>query len=293
VGNIASTRLYPLLLLLLLLVAAAPRAETQRGLLWRVETGEGAVSYLFGTIHSEDPRVLALPKPVSRAFDSASTLVLEMDLGAKDALAAGQAMMLPEGQDLQGLLGAELYRQSVSAMAARGYPEQVVDRLQPWAIVMTLSMPQPKTGLFLDYVLYLQAVEQGKPVVGLEQMGEQLGVFTSLSLQEQKTLLRDTLRDYRSFPQLFEQLLSAYLQRDLQALARLSEQQNMGGSDAALQQRFMGSLVDARNRRMADRLMPLLEKGGVFAAVGALHLPGDDGILSLLRRQGLRVSSVY
>lgn len=284
--------LRPLLLLLLLLFACASRAGEEQGLLWRVETAQGQISYLFGTIHSEDPRVLALPTPVSQAFNAASTLVLEMDLGETDAKAMGQAMLLPGGKALKGLIGAKLYRQSVTAMAGRGYPEEVVRRLQPWAIVLTLSMPQPKTGLFLDYVLYKQATEQGKKVVGLEQMGEQLGVFTSLSESEQVSLLRDTLRDYPEFPRMFEQLIEAYLARDLQALAQLS-QQGMNGSDPALQQRFMVSLVDQRNRRMARRLLPLLQEGGVFAAVGALHLPGDSGIVSLLRRQGLGVSPIY
>jgi hypothetical protein len=287
-------RLHPLLLLILLLLAAgAVQAETEKGLLWRVETGEGAVSHLFGTIHSEDPRVLELPKPVSRAFDSARTLVLEMDLGAEEVQTMGQAMMLPADGELQQLLGPELYRQSVAAMAGRGYPATVVNRLQPWAVVLILNMPQPETGLFLDYLLYIKAAEQGKTVIGLEQMGEQLAVFTSLSLNEQVSMLRDTLRDHHNFSQLFEQLLSTYLERDLQKLLELSEQQNMRGSDTALQQRFMGSLVDERNRRMAERLLPLLEAGEVFAAVGALHLPGDTGLLALLRRQGLRVSPVY
>lgn len=281
------------LLLLLLLAAGALHAETEKGLLWRVETQQGSVNYLFATIHSEDPRVLALPAPVRQAFDTAQTLVLEMDLGVEGALAMGQAMMLPPDQALQSLIGEKLYRQCVTAMAERGYPGEVVDRLQPWAIVLTLSMPPPQTGLFLDYVLYVRAAEQGKAVVGLERLDEQLAVFTSLSMAEQTSLLRDTLREYRKLPQQFEQLIEAYLQRDLQALAKLGEQQSRSGSDKALQQRFMASLVDERNERMARRLLPLLEKGGVFAAVGALHLPGETGLLAQLRQQGLRVSPVY
>ena len=286
-------RFQSVVLVLSLLLASALQAETEKGLLWRVETPQGAVSHLFGTIHSEDPRVLNMPPAVSQTFDTAKTLVLEMDLGAADGMAMGQAMMLPPGKNLQSLIGTELYRQSVNAMAERGYPEAIINRLQPWAVVLTLSMPQPKTGLFLDYVLYVRAAEQGKAVVGLEQMGEQLSVFTSLSMEEQVSLLRDTLRENDKFPQMFEQLIEAYLQRDLQALAALSEQQSMSASDKALQQRFMGTLVDERNQRMVTRLLPLLEEGGVFAAVGALHLPGNAGLLAQLRQHGLRVSPVY
>jgi uncharacterized protein YbaP (TraB family) len=282
-----------LFLLLLLPWAVGPlSAETANALLWRIETPDGAVSHLLGTIHSDDNRVLTLPEPVARAYDAADTLVLEMDLGAEDAKAMGQAMLLPPGQDLLSLVGPELYSRSVIAMGERGYPEGVISRLQPWAVVMTLSMPRPESGLFLDYVLFMGAKEQGKAIVGLESMAEQLAVFTDLGMEEQRTLLRDTLRDYKQYPQLFRQLIDAYLERDLEALVEISEQE-MASSDKALQERFMQALVEERNRRMAERLLPLLEKGGIFAAVGALHLAGEEGIIALLRKQGMGVTPVY
>lgn len=281
-----------LLLLFLLLVTGGIQAQSENALLWRIETPQGAVSHLFGTIHSEDPRVLALPVPVRQAFAAARTLVLEMDLGREQAAEMGRAMILPAEKNLQQLLGDELYRQSVTAMAGRGYTEAVVNRLYPWAIVLTLNMPKAETGEFLDYVLYRQALERGMAVHGLEQMQEQLSVFTSLSLDEQISLLRDTLRELDHFAEQFERLLEAYLKRDLRALAELGEQ-SMQGSDPQLQQRFMAALLDERNRLMANRLLPLLQEGGVFAAVGALHLPGENGLLALLRQQGLRIAPVY
>lgn len=281
-----------LYLLLFLLAASVAQAENEKALLWRIVTPQGAVSHLFGTIHSEDPRVLALPASVEQAFASARTLVLELDLGKAQAVAMGQAMLIPSGKDLQSLIGETLYRQSVDAMAERGYADVVVNRLQPWAIVLTLNMPKAETGLFLDYVLYLQAIEQGKRVLGLERMEEQLSVFTSLSLDEQVSLLRDTLREHDEFPRIFERLLEAYLQHDLQALAELAEESKKG-DDAALQQRFMGKLLDERNLLMVQRLLPLLEKGELFAAVGALHLPGENGLLALLRQQGMQLTPVY
>lgn len=286
------TRLLWGLFLGLFWVFSPLRAETENALLWQIETANGRISHLFGTIHSDDPRVLNLPKPVATAFDKARTLVLEMDLGAEDTKAMGQAMFLPEGRDLLSLVGPELYTQSVIAMGERGYPEGVVSRMEPWAIFMMLSMPRPDSGLYLDYVLYMGAQEQGKKVVGLERMAEQLAVFTGLSRDEQVTLLRDTLRNYKQYPALFQELIVAYLNRDLATLLSISEQE-MASSDKALEQRFMRALVDVRNQRMAQRLMPLFQKGGVFAAVGALHLPGDEGLLTLLRKQGLTVKPVY
>lgn len=286
------TRLLWGLFLGLFWVFSPLRAETENALLWQIEADNGRISHLFGTIHSDDPRVLSLPKPVAMAFDKARTLALELDLGNEDAKAMGQAMLLPDGKDLLSLVGPELYTQSVIAMGERGYPEGVVSRMEPWAIFITLSMPQPGSGLYLDYVLYMGAQEQGKKVVGLEKMAEQLAVFTGLGRDEQVTLLRDTLRDYKQYPELFQELIAAYLNRDLTALVSISEQ-GMVSSDKALEQRFMNALVEERNQRMAKRLKPLFQKGGVFAAVGALHLPGDEGLLTLLRKQGLTVKPVY
>ncbi len=280
------------LFLLLLLQASVTLAQGEHALLWRVETEQGAVSHLFGTIHSEDPRVLALPAPVAQAFAAADTLVLEMDLGKAETATMGRAMLLSPEDNLQSLIGEELYRQTATAMATRGYSEAMVSRMRPWAIVLTLNMPQAKTGIFLDYSLYLQAVDQGKPVRGLEQMEEQLSVFTTLTLGDQISLLRDTLREQADFPQLFERLLEAYLKRDLQALSALSEQ-SLQVSEEGLQQRFTEAVLDERNQLMVRRLLPMLETGGIFVAIGALHLPGEKGLLALLRQQGLRITAVY
>jgi uncharacterized protein len=49
----------------------------------------------------------------------------------------------------------------------------------------------------------------------------------------------------------------------------------------------------ARSRRFAERLAPQLRRGGVFAAMGALHLYGRKGVLSLLAERGLKLRRIY
>jgi hypothetical protein len=44
---------------------------------------------------------------------------------------------------------------------------------------------------------------------------------------------------------------------------------------------------------MVDRMQPFLDAGGAFIAIGAMHLPGDDGVLSLLANKGYEISAVY
>ncbi len=276
---------------LIVVLLSSPLAAEQ-ALLWQVESPRGAISFLFGTIHSDDPRVLDLPKPVTLAFDKAKTVVLEMDLGQASQGGMGQVVMLPQGKSLADLIPASLYRDTVKLMSTLGYPEEVTRQLAPWAIQLTLSMPPPTTGMFLDAVLYEQAVAAHKRVVGLETMEEQISIFRDLSASDQVTLLQQALDEYPQLAQQIEQLKLAWLNRDLEKMGAMS-QESMEELPAGLQQRFGRSLVERRNHRMAERSLPMLREGGAFIAVGTMHLIGEEGLVALLRGEGMKVTAVY
>jgi uncharacterized protein YbaP (TraB family) len=56
---------------------------------------------------------------------------------------------------------------------------------------------------------------------------------------------------------------------------------------------FLRRLIDDRNVQMVERMLPRLQRGSTFIAIGALHLPGEKGILQLLAEKGYTVSVVY
>lgn len=264
---------------------ATPGAKPKAGLLWRISTPGRQASYLLGTIHSADQRVTRLRAAVARALDGCDRFVMEMKLDTDAFMQLGTSMMLAPDKDLEALIGGELFQRVVQAMAAHGMPEPAVRKLKPWAIMAMLSMPQSNGGQILDLTLYQRATGQGKPASGLESASEQMAVFEGLSLQDQIELLDMTLKSLPSQPQMFEQLIEAYAANDLTRLtdiARLDHEQ----SQSASAQRFMTRLNDDRNRRMAQRIIPYLEQGNSFIAVGALHLAGPRGILALLRQSG-------
>lgn len=281
------------LLILLSFPATAETEAAQQGLLWEITAPQlKAPAYLFGTIHSEDERVLALPDPVSAALGRASLFVMEIDPRAAEVELANRRMVLPPEQSLAQLLDGKLYRQTVQTLDRHGLPESVTTRLKPWALVMMLSMPKPRTGHFLDMELRQRAVRQGARLASLESADEQLDVFDGLPLAMQIALLRHTLDQHEQIPAQLEALLASWLRRDLAALQRLGEASNAGLSpemEAVLQSR----LIDERNRRMVARLVPLLDEESVFVAVGALHLPGEQGIIALLRQRGYTVRPIY
>lgn len=272
-------------------VVAEPCCE--RGLLFRLETPATGTppSWLFGTIHSDDPRVTRLPTPVLDALDSADLVLLEVVPDETMIETSRAAMLLSTDQRLSDLLPAALFQEILVAFAERGMPRAVVERLKPWAVLLVLSMPAASGDPVLDLVLYQRANDSGKPVQGLETIVEQLAVFQSLSFEDQVSLLEATLRDRDQLPQLFSALLDAYLAGDLEALLALG--QALDADSPEVEERLLRALIGDRNRRMFKRLMPAIQQGRRFIAVGALHLPGAGGLLQRLEAAGVRVERIY
>ena len=113
-----------------------------------------------------------------------------------------------------------------------------------------------------------------------------------LSIEDQVKFLKETLDQLPVTERLFGEVHEVYLAHDLTRLAGL-RQQYASRDNAQLEEGIMEELVDTRNARMAERMVPYLEQGGTFIAVGALHLPGQGGILQRLRERGYRVTAVY
>lgn len=273
-------------------VPPAPGQPSQAGLLWRISTNNRRVSYLLGTIHSEDPRVTRLKPAVIKALDASDRFVMEMILDTEAFMQFGAVMMLDAGTDLEKLVGADTYGRVVSAMADYGMPEQAVRRLKPWVVIAMLSMPKSEGGQILDLVLYQRATSQGKPASGLESAAEQLAVFEGLPIQDQIELLKMTLKQLPKQPRIFEALIEAYAADDLNRIAGIAKL-DPAQERSASARKFMIRLNDDRNRRMVQRMVPYLEMGNTFIAVGAMHLAGPRGILALIRQKGYAAVSVH
>lgn len=286
-------------LLMLLMVSTAwimpaysDELPFSQGVLFQIEKDGVSAGYLFGTIHSEDQRVLALPEPVERAFIESPRLYVEVDMDAATMLASVAGMLLDDGREITDLLEPSLYQRTVRAAAQLGLPEVALRHYKPWALAVLLSLPPTETGRFLDLVLYQRARTLNKEVAGLETIREQMDLFDTLSEDEQINLLRDALNNLDQLPTIFQALLDRYLKRDLQGLVEIN-QQLLDSSASELADRFQVKAVDERNHRMVERLITPLAQGGAFVAVGALHLPGEQGMLRLLERRGYRVVRKY
>jgi uncharacterized protein YbaP (TraB family) len=277
-------------LFLALLLAAAPALAAERfehGLLWRVQVAGAPPSYLFGTLHSDDDRVVAMPAAARRAFERAPVIALEA-LNDEAAARRYRAAMVGREPRLPALL-AEDYPRVEALLREAGLPREVAPRLKPWAAMIVLLQPQGATALTLDNLIAFEAGKRDKRVVQLEAVEEQIEALEGMAQEVQVALLRDVQARFEEIQAAVYPTLNAYAEGDLAAQFRINAE-TMG--TGAAQDVLLERLLYARSARFAERLAPLLEGGGVFAAFGALHLYGPRGVPALLERRGFRVTRV-
>jgi uncharacterized protein YbaP (TraB family) len=265
-------------------------AEYDRGLLWRISGDSADPSYLFGTIHVGDPAVLDLPDPVSSALADSSVFAMEVLPDAAQMLLFSSLMFFGDGQRLDQLLPENLYARTVEILNGYQLPEQAVAGMKPWAAFLTMSYPADAQ-IVLDLHLLENARLAGAALHGLESMEEQGRVFNDLDLSDQVQLLVDTVCHYDLIREDFTRMKELYLERDLRGLYVYGQRHAF--EDNALYERVTDRLLTGRNRIMVERMLPLVESGDAFVAVGAMHLPGADGILALLRERGFTIERVY
>ena len=271
-------------LVLTIFVAATAPAQV----LWSVQGPSGQQNWLIGTVHSEDPRLLEFPERLLESLADADRLALELAPDAAMLAILSQAMRYPEPQ-LDRVLEPARYAELVDILETHyGMGEPVVKGLRPWAAAMTIAIPPPQTGLFMDLALSIRARGLGLDVVSLERIEEQLAFLADLPEKLQLSMLEQAIVDFPRQDEMFEELISTYLAGDLDQLAVIAGEQ-MDGLEPELREHFERVGMIERNHTMVERAMPWLQEGGLMIAVGALHLPGDEGLIKLLRAEGMTV----
>jgi uncharacterized protein YbaP (TraB family) len=283
--------------------AAADAVPNTGALLWRVEGKGRPASYLFGTMHSTDPRVTTLPPAVTAAFSAAKWVALEYDgreagPASIESVFAAQGLY-HEGNGLKDALTPAEMATLGTALAAEGVPENVAHVLRPWFVVFALSVPacekqRTAAGLLpLDKRLEADAVTQGKFLVGLETVESQIAAMAALPEDVQLALLRATVATVALRDDALEAMHQAYLRHDIAIAVPLSRRlAERAGHDPAALDVFERDLGVKRNYAMREGALPLLQQGAAFIAVGAMHLVGREGLVELVRSAGYTVTPV-
>lgn len=265
---------------------------------WKVtKPATGKVSHLFGTIHITDQRVNDIPPKVLETLNGAKVLALELS-SIGDARQSMKGIMsnltlavLEPGGHLWTKLGKEKTAIVQKELKRRGVPPGPFGGVKPFVVAMMMAVPKcemiRKAAKLpvLDQRLHAIATKNGTQIVGLETLREQLSAFSTMPMDAQIAFLVKTAKDGPRGADFLETMVQLYLRREMNLMLGLMHMSN----DKKVADHFTTTLLRKRNHVMIKRALPLLEKGGAFIAVGALHLPGKDGLVELLRAKGFVV----
>jgi uncharacterized protein len=276
-----------------------------QAIFWRIDGKGNKPSFLLGTAHVTDRRVVTLLPEVEVEIRNADVIALELAelhdpmVMAAATLKHATLMVLPPDQSLWDLIP------DADEPAIRDHPNvpagSILFGYQPWIVAGMLSIPLCETqrkqqGLpTLDETIGARAVAGGTELVGLETVEEQLNVFAKMSLDLQAKYLVAVARIGPGINDYFETLIRLYERRQITAympFAKRAESSASPEDDAAMMAFVEEEIVRTRNHRMAERAAGLFAKGGAFVAVGALHLPGKEGLVELIRQQGYKVTPI-
>jgi uncharacterized protein YbaP (TraB family) len=291
-------------------VAAQPPAVDGR--LWRIAKAGVPDSYVLGTIHVAEPDVAALSAPVRAALARSRTLATELPFealsfgppyGLDPALSTADdaAARLPvddtlsRGADLERRVGGPAFARLVHRLRRDGLAEHDIRRMKPWEALLRVTRDKPADAPpMLDEALVAAARELRIRVVPLEGVDDQIAAFDMVPVIAQAVLLSHALMHPDALDAARQRALDAWRRGDLARLASANDA--VASANPALREAYAAldrHVIVNRTAVMHHRLFLPLMRGGLFVAVGASHLPGKEGLLSLLREDGYRVTRVW
>lgn len=295
--------------------AAAIEQATQdvpfrRGLLYRATRGDQVIT-LVGTYHFADPRHQPMVERMRPIIGAAAALYVEAgpenEARLTEALTRDPTLMVdPDGPTLPERLSPEEWQTLSQAMSERGTPAVITARMRPWYVALMLgispcmvrTMAEAGEADGLDHLLVAEAKAADIPVRSLEPWDTIFGLFAGLTPQEELDMIRSGLPAAAHADDYAVTLTDAYFDGDVWKIwefGRFDAYANSGLSRSEVDRQMtlaQTRLMDDRNRAWIAPLLKGAEQAGsqgIVAAFGALHLPGEAGVLALLQDEGFTV----
>lgn len=284
---------------------AIPNGE---GLLWRITAPDGKTSYLFGTIHLSELSVPEISPTVLDLVLQSQLVVTEIPDIANETIVAEQSVLqmgnlfLGNGKTLKDFMSPQAYGNLERLMTDMGLPPFALIGFRPFVVTALISIPSCELPGMLessggmnntvDVRIASAAEAAGIPTAGLESFAEQMEAITNIPLAEGVKMLETLVLHEDQIEDFAATLVALYDAERMDQMLALERIEMPFAPLADIPAGFAKSMIVDRNRRMAERSLPHVKKGGAFIAVGALHLPGKEGLVALFREYGFEVERV-
>lgn len=265
--------------------------EKYNSLFWEI-SGNGLTenSYLYGTMHTQDERAFQFKEGVMDAFNHAAIYAMELNMDSLDQAALLSKLIMDSTYSLKTLLTADEYAVvSDFFRDSLGQALFIFERMQPLFTTQMVALRdlEAQQTDALDIYFFKEAKKQKKQTIGLEKTMEQIDAFSAVPYELQAKGLVDAVADYGKEGELdMDVMMDYYAEGNLDKLLEMTIEDE---DDEEMAKIFNDIFLVKRNYNMADRAEPYIKKGSTFIAVGAAHLPGEEGIIKLLRKKGYKV----
>lgn len=261
-----------------------PYPMSENALLWKIEgPGVKSKSYIFGTIHIIDKDKFYYPKKLEKIIGHSDQVVLEIaDL---DPAKAMQYILLKQGSFFDYFTEPQIDSILYWAKTEAGMDEAkfrfTMSKLKPFAVVQLATQMSIKVPTE-SYELTIEAQAKGDktPVLGLETIEDQIGIFDNMDSTSQARMVMESIRDYAESDSLTAKMQSIYLKQNVDLMYQLITE-----TDGSIQE-MTTELLDDRNMKWIPLISAFIQSKNTFIAVGAGHLGGPNGVLRLLEKAG-------
>ena len=266
--------------------ALAPRGRPLA--LWQVARAGQPDSYLFGTCHAGVSIEEALPAEMGVLLTEASRFVMEVDPATMDPAAMQARLMLPDGQQLSELVGADLWSTLVTKFEL-GPAAEAFDRMHPFALLGYLvsnlanDMAQRESKVPMDFTLSRMAADADVDQAFLETVDQQLDLFLNWPMDEMIEGLAELTQ-----PGALDEM-KAELNAVLEVCRSGDETGLMALRAAPDDSDWEQRLLTERNQQWIPKLEAFFAEGSTFVAAGAAHMFGDQSVVELLQARGFTV----
>ena len=277
------------------LTAFSQSSVSQNTLLWRISGKNlSKPSYLFGTIHLLCANEIGLSDSLKAAIRTTDRVYLELDMdNLFEMMQAMQKMKMRNDTTLSDLLPEADYKKVKAFFAGKKslIPFSVLETYKPMlaASMIMQTAFECEEAISMEQLIMQQAKEYDREIKGMETMAYQLSIFDSIPYGVQATQLLSFINDSESEAKAskdYEEMASAYRNQELDKLEKLINKEEHGI------QQFTDILLYKRNDNWVKKMDGIFSSGPAVIAVGAGHLPGEKGVINLLRKAGYKVEPV-
>jgi uncharacterized protein YbaP (TraB family) len=282
-----------LLLGIILQCTVKGKGETlENALIWRVRGDDlPAPSYLFGTVHVMDSNDLSIHPTVIEQLRHARALVFETNLADPDYQKLALHHSFMEHDSLEDLLSDEQFQVLKRFFLEEfEFPIEAVHKMKPFFVASLIGALESKGASRSHEELLMQiAVEDQIMIEGISDPDQEAAILNRISLKEQVGYLFMEMESHQdgTSEALKQEVFQAYERADLDSIHALISE-SLGQFPQIYHQLF-----DARNTAWLPAMIRHMQNQSCFFAVGVGHLPGETGLISLLRENGYRVSPVH